>query len=179
MQILIQQIDGWDTLTAEQIRNVLVTPDPQRRSESEATWATKGLLARMAPETVEALIVALRQAGYQATADALTATGLDFGHPTMQSRIEQLGQAAPDVFTPAIVADLQSLGIDARSPWQRANGDDPEPTVEQVAAAVQALTLGQYADSLAQRVTAAIRLSAAADGATEQAVRDAAIAEVG
>lgn len=179
MQSIIQQIDGWADMTAAEIRAALIAPDPQRRSEADATWTTKSLLAEFQPELIESLIAALKGSGFPATADALTATGLDFGNEKTQEKLDYLGQTAPDVFTPTAVADLKSLGVDPRSKWQRAYGDDPEPSEAEVVAAIAAMNATSYGETLAQRVGAAIRLAAAKTGATESTIRAAASVEIG
>lgn len=155
MQRLIQAIDGWEDLTADAIRTALITSDPQRRPTDEARHTAASLAELFGGRAAESMVAALRAEDFPAMADSLVARGLDFGNPELQTTLDDLAASAPSAFGEGTVAALRSLGVDSRSPWQRANGDDPEPTVEDVQAGLDAIEAERAKDAIINRANAA------------------------
>lgn len=183
MQIIIQQIDGWDALTAAEIRTALQeiveTRLEARAGLNDTAWATGARgLRDFGVEVWSTLRGTLTAMGMSAVVDQLN-YGMDFGDPQTQAMLDQLAQLAPEQFTAERVAILKGWGVTRQSRWSHLGGEGDVPSEAEIASAVATISATAYGESLAQRVGAAIRLAAAVDGATEQTIRAAAITEVG
>ena len=107
---------------------------------------------------------------------AMSTNGLSLSSPERRAVIDQLALAGK---WPDWVRDsVKALGGVDRPRWQ-SEGYESEPTLEQIEAELAEAALREFADSLIQRVTAAINLATVADGATEESIKVAAIAVVG
>lgn len=183
MQSIIQQVDGWDELTPGAIRSALLeiveTRIAARAGLNDTAWATGARgLRDFGVEAWSTLRGTLSAMGMSAVVDQLN-YGMDFGDPQTQAMLDQLGQLAPEQFTAERVATLKAWGVTRETRWANLGGEGDVPSEEEIGAAVLVINATTYGETLAQRVGAAIRLAAAADGATEATIRAAAIAEVG
>ena len=103
---------------------------------------------------------------------AMLSRGISLSNASRQGTIDLLAEFGewPD----AIRDKIKELGGKNQPRWKR-EGYEAEPTI----ADIEREFLSDFAAELSQRIEAAARLAAVADGATEQSVRDAAIAEAG
>lgn len=178
MQEQIQRIDGWESLTATDIQAALaaVVAVPVNKPVT-----ISDLQAAVGDESA-ALVVGTIKAG-QATNPllepamiALSTTGMLLGSVSRQAMIDDLALAGG--WTDQLRDTVKGLGAKQLTRWESLGGEGAVPTLEEVSASIQAMQVDTYAAGLASRVSAAVRLAAAADGATEQSVRDAALAEI-
>lgn len=127
----IQQIEGWEQLTANEIHSrlgALVLKPDSIYSFNQLVIAFDNV------ELAETLVGAMRAAGLNASADSLISRGLDFGLQGVQDNIDVLGQRLPDVFTPQWVAALKALGN--QTFFASVGGVGDVPTEEEVSAAI-------------------------------------------
>lgn len=159
----LTQFADWRDLSAAELLTLLTQSDPVRRPLSESRVGTDGLFARFDdPQQVETMLAALRSAGLNAAADALSGRGIDFGDPRTQSTLDALGASIPEVFTADVVTQLKSLGVDFASKWERrtrtAENPHPEPPSEQQVVDKQTeLLLRERASRAGEAVAEAIR----------------------
>lgn len=132
-------ITDWQTLSPADLRELLEqdveTRKPADAARNETAWATGARGLRdfgPGPDGWGGMLAKLVDLGYSDVANQLAA-GMDFGDPATQAMIEQLGVAAPTVFTPERVATLKSWGVTSEPRWQHLGYDSP-PSLEQVAA---------------------------------------------
>lgn len=133
----ITQITDWQTLSpadmVQQLGEIVETRKPADATRNETAWATGARGLRdfgPGPDGWGGMIAKLVDLGYGDVANQLT-YGMDFGDPSTQAMIDQLGVAAPDVFTPDRVAILKAWGVDRAPRWQRL-GYESLPSIEQV-----------------------------------------------
>jgi hypothetical protein len=107
---------------------------------------------------------------------AMLAGGISLSGLDRQSTIDAL--AVYGQWSNSVRDAIKELGGVNRPRWQ-SEGYDFEPTLEQIEAEIAQAALRGFADSLIQRVTAAINLATVADDATEESIKAAAIAEAG
>lgn len=107
---------------------------------------------------------------------AMSTNGLSLSSPERRAVIDQLAAAGswPDSVRDAVKA----LGGVDRPRWQ-SEGYESEPTLEQIQAEIEQAALREFAETLIQRVSAAINLATAAEGATQSTIKAAAVAEAG
>lgn len=140
---LIRSVPGRESLTAEQVRDYLYTPDPKKRSEAQATYSTLGLITVFAETEenatllVETMIGTMRAAGLNETANALAAKGIDFSRPEIPPLLALLAQDNAETFTEPRIATLLNLGTDSRTPAQR-QGFADELTLQEIETAIEA-----------------------------------------
>lgn len=117
---------------------------------------------------VKATIDAARQADLDVDSAwiALSSTGMRLSDPDRQAMIDALG--ASGGWAQETINKIKQLRV-----------YDSRPYAELTLADVHQARLNWFAAGLIQRVSAAINLAAAADDATEETIKAAAIAEVG
>lgn len=123
MTSMVTKIPDWQTLSPQQLHaalsEIVETRLPADATKNETAWATGARgLRDFGPgsEGWGGMIAKLHDLGYSDVANQLT-YGMDFGDPQTQSMIDQLGMAAPDVFTPERVEILKSWGVYRRTRW--------------------------------------------------------------
>jgi len=128
----IKSLDGYESLTAQQIADALAALVP--KPESFYTFNSLVIALDGNVPLVEGLVAAMRQAGLNASADSLTNRGIDFGLASVPVMLDSLGQAAPELFTSEVVASLKALGQQTR--YASLGGSGDLPTADQVTAAL-------------------------------------------
>lgn len=132
MDRLIRQYEGWEDADATDILAWMAVETTElvtaRRNANE-------LMILLGTVTANQLAAALEAAGLKLVVYSLaTPTGINFGDPETQQMLDTLAAQIPAFAEHA--ATLKAIGKDTRTRWARTYGDDPLPTVEDVAAAV-------------------------------------------
>lgn len=136
---------------------------------------------------IEVSLTAMSQLGVPFSQSSLIALSTAGGLPLWQSHAQDLidylavqSQALPEPlrWDAQFVTTVKSLGGVNRPRWQ-SQGYEVEPTLESIQSEIEQAALREFADTLIQRVTGAINLATAADGASEASIKAAAVAEAG
>lgn len=153
----LQRLANWQALSAAEIHaafsEVVSIRKPADPNIPDSAWATgaRGLRDFGAgPDGWGGMRAKLHELGYGDVADQMT-NGLDFGDPNVQTMLDQLGLAAPAVFTPLRVTTMKAWGVCEQSCWWHAGGSGDVPSVEEIQQAIDQLRFDH-------RVTNAIAL---------------------
>lgn len=134
----IQQIDGYESLTAQQIADAL--SKTTLRLDSRQTFNAITIAFDNDVMLVETMVGAMRAMGLNASADSLTTVGIDFGMPSVQAMVDVLAENAAEVFTSEIVSTLKGLGKQTR--WAEYGGTGDVPDAEAITTAIEADAAG-------------------------------------
>jgi hypothetical protein len=137
---LIQSIDGWQSLTNNEILAALNAPSVVKDNHEKITWA--GVAFMIGPQAAEMLRVTLKDNNLEWANLQLGGQGIDCAHPMVQGMLTQFEQAG----LPGMQM-LREYGIKTVSPYVNAGGVGL-CTIEQVNVAVAQLRLEERKQEL-------------------------------
>jgi hypothetical protein len=144
---------------------------PSNRGRLTHTWVAENVSLAVA----DGVYAAINSVSVPSALRYVTGNGIDTSAELW--KMQATGVAAVNESLAPYLLLLRDFELIYQPRWQ-VEGYNEEPTFELIEAELQAKAISDWTESKVQQVSAAMRLAAAADGATIESVRAAATAEL-